>query len=306
MGVIRRIALLIVFLLSLFVVSAATEDFQYTASASIDVCACKAFVIEGRLINTGDINSHYFISDKGSASSWTQIIPTYMTVSPSDSSTINTFVDVPCNALGEYWLYTTISTSMGLDKLHASKINVKKCEILDVIPINSRDSICLDAAAIYHFNLKNYDGFTEVVIPSVRSLKDDAQFNLEEYILEPGEEKEVYLYVTPTEVGEYDIIVDFTAKKSGYIYSTAVALDAEDCSAEEHSVTEEKKGQFDLVALFPIFLMGFYWLLGIFLLLLLVVFIFLLIKALKKRKRDRSLKRWLQPEEMAKEKEKYA
>ena len=282
-------------LLILSITLAATEDFQYTAPSSIDVCACTNFVLEGSLVNIGDVTSHYFVSDLGSASAWTQSVPEYFSIDSGIERDVLTFVNVPCNANGVYTLYTKIESSLGLDKIHAAMINVQKCNIIDVTPVKVKHEVCAGDVAIYEFKVENKGGFVEEIQPSVNGLNRYSEFNLPLYTLDVGEVEPVYLYLASFDkTGLYKLNVTLTAFRSGFEYNIPIEYNAVDCAPTaplQDSISEDDNGiVIPIIPLMPLL----YAIIALLIILLLLLLILLIVKVVKKKKSGRTLEEWIE------------
>jgi len=288
----------LVFLLILPMAFGATEDFQYTAPSSVDVCACTNFALEGTLINNGDVTSHYFISDVGTASAWTQAVPEYFTLdSELHQRDIMTFVNVPCNAEGPYTLYTKIKTSLGLEKIHAALLNVMKCDIIDINPVKVKNEVCAGDVAVYEFQAENKGPFEEKIKPSVDDFHDYIDFNLPLYTLQSNELEPIYLYVASfDQIGTYSFNVTLTATRSGYAYTIPVEYTAVDC-APDVEADEDDEFELDLgFLLIPLDIL-LYIIIALLILLLLLLIALLIVKAIKKKKNRQTLDDWIEPKE---------
>jgi predicted PurR-regulated permease PerM len=269
-------------------VLAAIEDFQYTAPSNIEACACSNFVIKGEIINTGDVHSHYFVSDFGTASSWTKPVPDYFNMMQESTKEVLTFVNVPCNAEGKYTLYTSINASLGLQKIHTSTLNIKKCNIINVIPIKTKREVCAGVPAVYEFIIENKGFFNEEVIPSISYFEKESEFNLLNYSIKSSESMPVYLYIASlNDIGTYHINVSFKAVNSGYIYHVPIEYEAIDCE-----VSVPISDSDDLWIKENLFLV-LLWFAGFLFLLLLILFFILLFKVIKKRKANKTLNSWI-------------
>jgi len=276
---------------------AATEDFQYTAPSSVDVCACTNLALEGSLVNIGDVTSHYFVSDVGTASPWTQSVPEYFSLDPGIERDVVTFVNVPCNANGAYTLYTKIESSLGLDKIHAAMVNVQKCNIVDVTPVKVKHEVCAGDVAVYEFRVKNKGGFVEEVQPSVSGLNRYSEFNLPLYTLDVGEVEPVYLYLASFDkTGLYELNVTLTAHRSGFEYTVPIEYNAVDC-APTISIEESSGDYIDsddsegvVIPIMPLL----YTIIALLAILLLLLLILLIVKAVKKKKSGRTLEEWIE------------
>jgi hypothetical protein len=312
-GTLNNLSILILSLLLIpFFVQAYTEDFNYESYSQIGACACTNFAIDGQLINLADSSSIYYITESGTASAWSASVPRQVSlINTGDSATISTLINVPCDAKGDYTLYTHIKTALGYEKVHLAVINVKKCQVISIVPIKKENTVCAGDTAVYEFKLKNNGPYQEKILPYINNTAgDSSNFNKDEYIINPSEEDLAYLYITSNEIsGINDYDVKFNALKSGFTYTVPIKYSASSCIPD---LIDKEPESGHKKTLFPGF--GAYLstaisradagllksiALGLFILLLLLTFVVLFVKAMKKRKKDRSLKKWIVDEDGA-------
>ena len=252
---------------------AAVEDFQYVSPGSYNVCACSEFVIPGELTNTGNVLSYYTISDLGSAGNWTQVVPDYFSQEVGQSKNVATFVKVPCNAKGQYTLYSKIDTLLGLSKIHSMVLNVQKCKVLNVIPVDVKNQVCAGDVAVYDFVFENSGIYNDILVGSVDNLKEYSEFSLKEFNVAADSTINGYLYIASlNKVGSFDVNVTFTALKSGYEYTVPIHYEAIDCTVD---VSKDKDAS------------GYLILLWVFLIIFLIILLFLLVYLVfQKRSRE--------------------
>lgn len=302
----------IMFLISLISALAATEDFQYIAYSNVNVCACSNFAIEGSLTNLGDVTSYYTFSDFGTASSWSVIVPesVYLSAYDAEGNTYaktTTMVNVPCNAKGDYTLYTSINTSFGLNKIHPVVISVNDCNTIEILPISAKNQVCNGDVAVYELKLKNTGQFDEILVPFVNKLQKVSQFNFPYYVLTPGKEETAYLYIASyKDIGSYNLNLTFNAQTSGKTYTIPLTYNAINCVSpvpQEPKTPQEtvkqpaEKQQIKFTGLsVASMLTVFSVMLFALILLLFILFIILIAKAIKKKKQQqhKSLDEWIE------------
>jgi ABC-type multidrug transport system fused ATPase/permease subunit len=287
----------IIFFMIIFMsvpILAATEDFQYSAPSTIQACACSNFVLSSEIINIGDVHSHYFISDVGTASPWTKTVPEYFNLAKGEQKALTTLVNVPCGIQGEHTLYTLVRTSFGLEKVHIATLDIKKCDVLNVVPVKTERQVCAGDVAVYEFLIQNYGVFNEEMVPSVTDFHKYSQFNFPNYNIDSNDIKPVYLYVASMDkIGTYNFNVSFTALRSGFVYTVPITYTGVDCNPKVIQPVYRGVGIFDSFRGFD-FVPLLLWLLGLLLIILILLLILLIIKAiLFKRRKDRTLNEWV-------------
>lgn len=224
--------LVLVFLISVFSLTsvALKEDFDFVAPDSYNVCKSSNFIIEGQLINTGEINSNYVITTLGTASDWVKIFPDHLIINSNNSRKISKFVNIPADASGRYTLFTKINTE-ALEKIHTAIINVQDCNVVDILPIISKNEVCAGDVAVYEFTLINRGPNEEIIIPRTDIFQEYLNFNLEQYSLKPFSSQKGYIYVSSfKEIGKFEINLNFDMLGLGKRYTLPIFYEAKTCN----------------------------------------------------------------------------
>lgn len=312
MKVVGRLLIVLLFIIFLYPSYAATDDFQYIAPSEISSCDCSNFFSEGEVTNTGDVTTSYLLRIESKeldeiGTSWVQIVPEYFSLKPGESKKVKVFYNIPCKKEGNFKISTKINSALGLEKVHASTLNVHRCEIIQLQPIKTQNAVCKGNVAVYEFEVGNKGLllFEERVKPYIESveldkgdksidIEDYYQFNKPYYTLKTSESsnEKIYLYINSLDLeGEYDFNVVFNATISDYVYKIPIHYKAVDCYAPVPVESKEKSISSD-------------YLITILILLLLLLFLILLVSAVQRRRKAQGLKRWVDAEEEKPKKEK--
>ncbi|MBI4738800.1 hypothetical protein HY772_04520 [Candidatus Woesearchaeota archaeon] len=199
---------LIVLLASVGFATALSEDFTAVSpQTAISLCACDLATSSIAVLNTGETTSVYSLSQEGSASGWSTAAPETFILERGEKKTITQFVDVPCNARGDYTLTTKITTLFDLRKDLTQTAHVKNCPNVEITPIGSATfETCPCSPGQYQFEIKNTRGHTETYKIYV-SMPADINANSvtlsdDVLVLNPNERKTVYVF-TNLDCGSY-------------------------------------------------------------------------------------------------------
>jgi len=196
----NKIIALIPFLILLIIPCVyAIEDFKIVGTHNIEISECiKSETDKILIINTGDVESNYIITAKGSAAKFLSLGPTNFVLMPGQLKNISTYFSVPCGKKGKYDLEFDINTESGLTKTFKQKIVVKKLQNIELLPVTYAGVINPCDNFSYQFNLKNTGPFEETY-----TLKFEKPFNkyigvnFNQVILKPNQEVPLYIYITP-------------------------------------------------------------------------------------------------------------
>ncbi|MBT7903444.1 hypothetical protein HN587_06290 [Candidatus Woesearchaeota archaeon] len=238
--------------------SALQEDFwAFSQQKDLNVCSCE--VKENLIVvqNTGDIISSYSVSLAGEAQNWAITAPNFFIAEQGEKKSFNNFINIPCDARGEYELITKIQTTLGLEKELNQVLNVQNCkniEILQKYEQKLEEGVCPCTPAEYSFEIYNTGKHTETYKLSFDQYSEYITLSTDLLILTPGEKQEVNAFVNlPCEIyGNQSIILTVLAKESGMQGISEINLDINKCydytilSQENYAVCQNAANQIDL------------------------------------------------------------
>lgn len=248
-------AVLLAFLLLISIKSgfALQEDFNaYAQNPVLYTCACSSVENVITLENTGDVTSMYGIAQEGRALPYSALDPKTFGLKPGESQKIHNFLTAPCDTEGKYDLTTKIDTRFGLMKEFSQTVDVRKCVNIDVIQTNIPEQVCPCTPARYDFVVKNTGDFLEVYSVNVTPFKEYVAISDENFILGPGQSKEIYVFInTPCGMfGDFNFYLTVDAEKSGMRAELPLNMHVNACydytlySHEKYNVCQDTKNDF--------------------------------------------------------------
>lgn len=223
----KRLLLLLVFILTLTSAFALSEDFIASApSTIIDANACTLLNTPLTITNNGDITSTYFISVEGKAAPWVDYAGDFFVLEKGQSKTIPLFINLPCKIEGEFDLKTIITTGFDNSKVLEQTLVVKNPVNLNVVQktLNKVVEPCTPSA--FEFEIQNTGVYTESYQISILDSPQYATVSKDVVILEPTQKEKIYTYLNPScdVYGVQNIELVTKADKSGYEARTPFSL----------------------------------------------------------------------------------
>ncbi|MBW3000231.1 hypothetical protein KY339_06185 [Candidatus Woesearchaeota archaeon] len=203
-------AVLVISLLLLFVKPAlgVSEDFNtYASKQTVKVCACSLAENPLTVENTGDITSTYKLTQQGSGAEFSTITENVFSLELGQTKRIDSFINVPCDARGEYELVTNINTLFGLTSQLSQTIEAQNCVNVQMTALDYSQRACPCSPVDYSFRIANPGSFLETYRLSVPGYDDWIDISEEVLILEPGQNQVVHVFVNlPCDMyGEYEL-----------------------------------------------------------------------------------------------------
>ena len=227
----RFVPLLIITILLLTTVNAQQEDFSAFGPVIIKTFQCTAHQFPITIANTGDVASTYYLEVDGTAASWIKFAPANFVLNPGQSIEVESFLEAPCDAYGDYTLDIYILTSYGLEKVIMQDITVERPLNVDIIANVFSQSIAPCQNAKYDLTIVNPASFTETYLLSVDSFKSEAELSQDKVTLPANSSKDVTVEIKPKnceKVGDYIIVFSAEAEKTRTIAEIDLQLEIND------------------------------------------------------------------------------
>ncbi|MCX6707318.1 MAG: hypothetical protein NT001_04230, partial [Candidatus Woesearchaeota archaeon] len=229
------------------------EDFNaYAQNQVIYTCACSSVENLITLENTGDVASVYGIKQEGTGLPYSALNPSTFGLKPGESNKVYNFITAPCDTEGKYDLTTKIDTRFGLAKEFTQTVDVRKCVNIDVIQTKIPEQVCPCTPVRYDFVVKNTGDFLEMYSVNVSPSKEYVAISDDNFILGPGQSKEIYVFInTPCGMyGDFDFYLTVDAEKSGMRAEMPLKMHVNACydytlySNEKYNVCQDTKNDF--------------------------------------------------------------
>jgi PGF-pre-PGF domain-containing protein len=227
----RLLPILLITILLLTTVYAQQEDFNAFGPVIIKTYQCTQNQFPITITNTGDIASTYYLEVDGSAASWIKFAPASFNLQPGQSIIVQSFLDAPCDSLGDYTLDIYILTSYGLEKVIMQDISVEKPLNVDIKANVFSQAIAPCQTAEYDLTIVNPATFTETYTLSLDSFADQAEISPDQVTLPANTSRDVTIKITPNnceQTGDYAIVFSAEAEKTGTIAEIDLQLEIED------------------------------------------------------------------------------
>lgn len=235
----RYICLIILILLSAIVF--AQEDYTII-SKDASLCDCSSNADDITVKNTGTTISGYLIKVDNI---FYNLPYNTFTLSPGQSKTITSKVNLPCKIRGIYNINIKVTTSNKLTKSITKKLEVNRCPNIKVRAITEQQ-VCPCSEAIFPIKVTNTRNFDEKYSFDIDKFKEYTKIDTKSVILKPKESKDVNLYLNlPCDFTE-DYNLTFTTKTSlsKLTASTSLTLKTLPCyeyntQAENYTLCED-------------------------------------------------------------------
>lgn len=207
------------------------EDFNAFGPVIIKTHQCTQHQFPITITNTGDITSTYYLEVGGSAAKWIKFAPASFNLEPGQTITIQSFLDAPCDSLGDYTLDIYILTSYGLEKVIMQDISVEKPLNVDIIANVFSQEIAPCQTAKYELTIVNPASFTETYALRLDSFKNQAEISQEQITLPANSSRDITIEITPNnceQTGDYTTIFSAQAEKTGTIAEIDLQLKIKD------------------------------------------------------------------------------
>lgn len=236
----RLFLFLFVFIVSLYAVSAVSEDFYaYFQQNEVSACSCGIFSTQLVVKNTGTITSSYQIFSGGSAAKWATLAEDSFVLEPGETKTIVVYVNLPCGIEGRYALDLNVTTLFGNSRVVEQSIDAGVCQNFELIAKESFKEGCPCTPTPYEFVISNTGSYAETFSLSLSKFNEYASFSESILTLLPGEKKEIFVYLNlPCMIyGLNDIEFVAMAKKSGFKAISPLQLKINPCYDFEINVS---------------------------------------------------------------------
>jgi len=236
------IIIAVLFIISAQPIKALSEDFSIEAQKQqLSACSCGLTEDSYTLRNTGSITSTYQIFKSGSASQFSTISESFFSLEPGQSKEIINYINLPCDAKGDFYETINVTTAFGLSKEFDQQLSAGKCTNFDIVPINSVQNSCPCSPVQYEINIRNTGSYDEIFDINVSKYSGYASVSDNSILLRSNENKSVIIYYNlPCEInGAQDLSVEITAEKSQYLAKVPLKLNIGDCY--DYSVTSNSQ-----------------------------------------------------------------
>ncbi len=224
----KKLIFTLIAILLLSSVVSAQEDFSARAPGVLNTFQCSTFESTITVKNTGSAASTYYFDVDGTAADWHILSPSSFTLGPGQQMAVQSILDVPCEADGDYWLDTYIYTAFGTEKLIQQDIFVQQAQNLDAFATVFEQVIKPGETAFYNVTIINPAGFTETYTLSLDQFSDDT--DLPELTL-PGKSSEsILIELSPadhTKTGVFDLTLSIETEKTHLIADLGLELEIE-------------------------------------------------------------------------------
>lgn len=213
----KKLLLALVIALALIASASAQENFDAYGQPSIDTFQCSMHEGKVLVINSGATSSTYFMEVEGSAAKWASFAPATFVLSPGQSLDVKSYLDVPCDAKGDYTLDIFIVTADGVEKAIPQDISIEKPQNIDIRANVFSQSINPCQTARYNLTIINPLDFTEAYSVSVDKFKNETFFSEEKLTIPGKSTRDIILDVEPEQCdisGDYNIIFSAKAEKT--------------------------------------------------------------------------------------------
>jgi len=211
---------------------ALSEDFSVEAQKQqISACSCGLTADSYTIRNTGSVASTFQIFKSGDAAQYSTISESFFVLEPGASKDVINYINLPCDAIGEFNEIINVTTTFGLSKAFEQKINANKCTNFDITPVNGLQSACPCSPVQYEISIKNTGSYDEIFNINVSKYPEYAALSESSILLRPNENKNIIVYYNlPCEIsGEKDLSVEISAEKSQYLAKVPLKLNIKDC-----------------------------------------------------------------------------
>lgn len=227
----KILLILLMFTVLLTTVSAQQEDFNAYGPVILKTSQCTSSQFPIEIRNSGSMESTYFIEVDGTAADWIKFSALSFKLAPGQSTIVTGFLDIPCEAYGDYTLDIYILTSYGLEKVIMQDITVEQSLNVDIKANVWSQKVSACQKAVYDLTVVNPSTFTDTYTLQVDQFKSVTEFSSNEFTLEANTSEDVIVEIQPKDcavTGEYDVVFSATAKKTGTSAAIVLDLDIED------------------------------------------------------------------------------
>ena len=213
----KKLVILLLIALLLINNAVAQENFDAYGQPSIDTFQCSTHEGKVTVVNSGTTSSTYFMEVDGSAAKWASFAPATFVLSQGQSIDVKSYLDVPCDAKGDYTLNIFIVTADGVEKAIPQEISVEKPQNIDIRANVFSQSINPCQTAKYNLTIINPLDFTEAYSLSVDKFKNETFFSEEKLTIPGKSTKDIIIDVEPEKCdvsGDYNIIFSAKAEKT--------------------------------------------------------------------------------------------
>ncbi|MBW3001670.1 PGF-pre-PGF domain-containing protein [Candidatus Woesearchaeota archaeon] len=227
----RFLPILLITILLLTTVNAQQEDFNAFGPVIIKTLQCTQYQFPITITNTGELASTYYLEVDGSAAQWIKFAPASFNLQPGQSIVVQSFLDTPCDASGDYTLDIYILTSYGLEKVIMQDISVEKPLNVDIKANVFSQTIAPCQTAEYDLTIVNPATFTETYTLSLDRFENQAELSQEQVTLPANTSKDITIKITPNnceQTGDHTIVFSAEAEKTGTIAEIDLQLEIED------------------------------------------------------------------------------
>lgn len=170
----------------------------------LNLCPCDNSNFELTIDNKGKYNENYQIRVSGSGKKFVVLEKEEINLGPEQKETINTNINIPCDALGEYPLVFDILNENENKKIDSS-INVKPCYEYDVGEGQVQDNLCEKEIKIIPITIKNTGTVRATYTLNLENAPEWVNLPQKQITLQDGEEKVIEIEASP----DYNIKGDF-------------------------------------------------------------------------------------------------
>ncbi len=221
------VGIFFLFLLCMVSVSALQENFNAIATTNTP-SACSYAVTTNSIIvtNIGDVESTYAISAFGSASQFTTYSDGTFSLKPSETKTIFVYI-APGSIKGSFNLETNITTVFGLSKIVSQTIGVQNCANININVETPQLEVEPCQPAQFIFDVTNTGSFGETYNFGAKGLEQFTTLSTQSAFLNPGETKQIDVFVNPTcdVYGQQSFTFQALAQTTKYLAEVPVSLD---------------------------------------------------------------------------------
>ncbi len=224
---VKKLGIFSIFLLLFSIASVYALQENFDVSTTQNIAACSYSVTTNSIVirNTGDIESAYSLSSSGNTDFATYSENSF-TLKAGESKTIFVYLS-PGSKTGNYDLQTTVKTNFGLTKTVDSSITAEKCQNIQLIPKTSSIKVNPCQVSQFSFDVRNTGSYAELYDFNVKGLEGFTTLSANELLIQPGETKQVDVFVNP-ECGIYgtkELKFQALTKTTQYLAETNVFLD---------------------------------------------------------------------------------
>ncbi len=190
-------------------IALAAEDFILTKEAdSLSTCPGATILLKTVVENSGDATD-FTIQQDGTAAKFTITVPTGFSLASGQKKEIFSYVTPSSTTQPGSYSLRVIATSRAISKSVSFDIAVENCRAAE-LSIEQIKEVCPADVAAYKATLNNAGKFTEdYTLAVVGTTKSFATLSDNQLRLNPGEQKDFFIYVTPPadKSGDFELTV---------------------------------------------------------------------------------------------------